>query len=365
MVIRPDNAKAPASIDMRIGTIGNNVLPGTVSGDVIAGLGGKDVISGRDGEDVLYGEGPGLFVDGASVVLNLGSDVIVGGSDYDVIFGDVMDLRVKSGIGDVAITFGSDLLVDGDSALIHGDASSIVISASGSAGGSVEFVTGDDTILSVDGTMIGDSFEIRIEGLDGGSVTIDLGDDTLIDDGSQWDYHYGDVNYVFIDLYGGGFGRVDITAGDDLVVSRLGDGLFGDFDTVGVFNGDLSAGTTVTITCGNDVLVGGTGNDWMIGDFLDDHREFAGPVDYIVNPGQDTFVFRGDFGNDDIVDFNLGLDTLFFAGFGDFDFDDLTFSVNSNPDFGGLIVIVESDLGNGTILLRGVHEINASDVLFA
>jgi Ca2+-binding RTX toxin-like protein len=103
---------------------------------------------------------------------------------------------------------------------------------------------------------------------------------------------------------------------------------------------------------GDDVINGGGGNDILNGGAGDDVMSGG-------RSGRDWFVFEGDFGNDRITDFEIGLDVLDFRGSG-LTWDDLTFRTQ-----GADTLIVTPD-ASSTILLEKVSlaSLGSSHFLF-
>lgn len=66
---------------------------------------------------------------------------------------------------------------------------------------------------------------------------------------------------------------------------------------------------------GEDALLGGSGNDRLRGQAGDDLLVGGRGQDLLWgNNGEDTFLFQGNWGRDQIKDFELGSDTLFIRG---------------------------------------------------
>ena len=341
----------------------DNFLPGLPGDSHWAGRGGNDTILGADGDDTLVGEKRYLDVAANDGLIQLGDDLLLGGADWDYLLGDVESATLDGSLGDLAVEFGDDRIADRDGGTILGDANDLTIWNEGEDAGDVVLTLGNDLILAEDAWIYADVFELRIDALESGSVSVTLGNDVVVSSGEAWRDVYGDAYFLWIDFHGGASGDVLVTAGDDTLVSGEGGGyMYGDFDWLGVFNtDDVTDGVTVTVVCGDDRLVSGAGNDLMIGDFRDDSAEFAGDVDYTVITGEDTFVFSGAFGSDEILDFETGHDQIVLDGFGVTGLDGVDHGYEVAED---AYVLDLTDLGGGVILVLGVPGITDSDVVF-
>jgi len=148
---------------------------------------------------------------------------------------------------------------------------------------------------------------------------------------------------------GNGSDFVSGLGGDDALFGGNGkDGVSGDADNDYVVGGNAK-----------DVLSGGSGDDYLNGGNGADYLDGGSGDDQLVGgQGGDTFVFTGGGGQDLVMDFQKGLDTLQIArninGLDIASADDLAARVTSVD---GKAVI---DLGNGdSITLQGV---SAADV---
>ncbi|CAN0530753.1 unnamed protein product, partial [Scytosiphon promiscuus] len=153
------------------------------------------------------------------------------------------------------------------------------------------------------------------------------GDDTLIGDSTEW----------------GGDG-----SGQDTLSGGAGnDNLQGNGS-----NDYLSGGE------GEDIINGGSGDDTLYGEHFVS-SELPPPVDEA-----DRFIFEDGWGNDTIMDFDAGLDTIEFLNIqGLTSIDDLTISEQS----GNLVLSYREDgvfSSTDTITLIGITEINEADLIF-
>jgi len=190
----------------------------------------------------------------------------------------------------------------------------------------------NDKIDVVDGSqaseqLSGASGADRISAMAGDDVVAGLEGDDVVFAGAGNDYIYG------------GEGNDSVSGGDgvDAIVGEAGDDtLFGDA------HDDFLAGGE-----GDDVLSGGSGADQLMGDAGRDRISGnTGDDSMLGGDGDDTFIFsRGD-GNDMILDFAVGQDTLLFQN--DINPDDLSFSA--------LAEHTQINYGNDSVVLIGVSE---------
>ncbi len=164
---------------------------------------------------------------------------------------------------------------------------------------------------------------------------------------------YGFLGDDIIRTFGGDDSSVGFEGND---FQDLGDGedrgwgLEGDDTLLGgngndVLNGDDGDFAGSTVVSGSDVLVGGRGDDILRGDTIN------------TNQAADRFVFASGDGNDRILDFQVGLDTLDFTEFGN------NPAVTLNEQNGNTVVGV----GDVTVTLEGVSSgsLNADNFLGA
>ena len=114
-----------------------------------------------------------------------------------------------------------------------------------------------------------------------------------------------------------------------------------------------SGNDTLNGNLGNDTLYGGQGGDLLFGQSGADHLAGNRGDDTLAGgDGADTFVFTFGGGNDQITDFQAGIDSLQFG-------DGLTYTVSESA---GNTILTLSD--GGTVTLIGVNQsalgINAS-----
>lgn len=424
------------------GTTANDVLHGTAGSDVISGGDGDDVLysesAGQDGYshelDIRAALGD---VDGSETLLvqiagipdgvTLSAGHAVGPGVWHLIAGDLVGLKFNAGSPrDFALTVtaiasehngsvnssttilnvgweGADSLggVDilsggGGNDQMHGGVGFDVIDYS-TAGHGVEVVMasgvafgdGNDTFTGIEG-VIGSALSDNITGDDG---------DNVIKAGAGNDYVFGGSGDDIV-FDGAGADKVSGAFGDDIFVAAPDgerDQFFGGqgFDVV-----DYSASeTSITVNLqngqvagasGNDKLldiegvVGGKGNDQLLGSMGDDRFDGGAGDDVIVGgrghdtltggEGADTFVFAQNdvktgnvyHGFDTITDFGAG-DKIDFSGFGSPKNPlDLLHDVNLTETLDGTMISIDMGSKSGyvdVVFLDGVHGIGIDDLI--
>lgn len=207
---------------------------------------GSDVITGNNSANSLIG--------------NAGNDTLMGGDGRDWIVG-----------GD-----GNDSLLGGNGAdQIGGGAGNDF--ADGGAGADTLFGGGGSAETSRDTLLGGSGDDVIYAG---------FGDDSLMGDSDN-------------DLLGGGEGHDVIMGGDG------NDRLFGGIGAAALSHDTLDGGA------GDDTLYGGQGNDSMTGGAGDDVI-YAGAGDDVLSGGlgRDYFIVGPEAGQDQLLDFEVGEDTL-------------------------------------------------------
>ena len=235
-------------------TIPGEVIDGSGAPDLLIGTDGPDTINGGAGNDTIEGGAGDDVIDGGQ-----GFDLLDGGDGDDLIFGRSGFDTLNGGAGNDTLygNSGSDVLDggDGDDMLNGGQGADLLIGGEG-----------NDWLIGREG----------YDTLQGGA-----GNDTLE----------------------GNFGRDLLEGGDgnDLLLGGQGaDTLEG-----GAGNDTLRGGS------GHDLLLGGDGDDRLEGNAGSDTLD-GGAGDDVLRGGigADTFVFRSGYGNDRIVDFQRGIDTI-------------------------------------------------------
>ncbi|MCC4799500.1 alkaline phosphatase [Enterovibrio norvegicus] len=160
-------------------------------------------------------------------------------------------------------------------------------------------------------TLYGTNESDNIFSFGGDDVKVGFGGDDNVFGGRGDDLMTGGAGNDFVsggrgdDVVGGGSGN-DILyggLGNDYVLGGTGDDL-------------------LLAVSGNDKLFGGSGDDWLVSGIDNDFL--------IGGSGADTFLFDNILGNstgdDRVVDFEVGIDTLFIRATGDTDFASLSIS---------------------------------------
>lgn len=331
------------NIEKVVGSRSSDIITGNSLDNVLDGGAGEDALDGGRGDDTLIGGRHRDTIHGGA-----DDDLLIGGEGSDYLDGDAgidtvsfADLNDGVGVtvkldrffathGNEVDTIGEIENVIGTAVddSIHGDGIGNVLSGmdgddllSGEGGNDIlDGGEGEDTLIGSQGvdTLKGGADS---DSLNGGTENDTLmggdGDDTLfggqggdvLDGGAGFDLaNYNDADGgVFVDL-AFGMGLNGYAAGDRLVgIESVNGSGYGD-TLRGSANSDTLDGNS-----GADVISGGGGADRLIGGHGDD-RLTGGE-------GADTFVFElkfrylegPDFGDDRVLDFELGVDHIEFA----------------------------------------------------
>lgn len=299
----------------------------------ITGTDEKDVILGGDGHDVIRGMG--------------GNDILEGGAGNDTLEGGEGNDTLEGGAGEDVFSFSPG---DGHDTIKDFKPGTDKIDLSGFSQGIAWF----DLRWNMEATSEGVKIDLSKWG--GGSITLtgvnspnDLGEDMFFLTDASIFRTGGSGSDSFVgsedgDHLAGGLGD------DYLYGNRGADELKGDEGDDFIVGGQ-----------GDDRIVGGAGDDTLYGDGNtgDTHyRDGAatGETD------RDTFYYGPGDGNDKIMDFNNGEDSInlteftAISGFGD---------INARQD-GANVVIDFSDKGGGSITLVNfsIDNLDASDFEF-
>lgn len=233
---------------------------------------------------------------------------------------------------------------------MYGDAYYVSLSVSTDSD-DLSLVFGNDVLVATGGRIGGDSYDMDTGFYaDAGTISVQFGNDLLL----GGDTLIGDGDYVRLAVYDYLDAMVEAayTAGNDLMDGGEGDDvLYGDFIEFSTAEMD---GSTITVNLGDDVIEGGAGDDVMVGDV----GLVTSDIGITVNAGSDRFVFAGAFGDDRILDFQVGLDLLVVEGFG-IGFNDLDIVENASS-----VDVSLTAYGGGTIHLEGLTTIAADSFLF-
>ncbi|WP_294223203.1 calcium-binding protein [uncultured Shimia sp.] len=306
--LRDDTMTGAGGNDRLDGSSGNDLIDGDDGDDVILGRYGVDVVSGNDGNDLIKGGKGNDFLFGNAgddtLIGSPGDDALVGGSGADYLRGDQGD-DILVGLDDLAEESAPDTLLGGiGNDRLVGDDGDVLTGGEGVnrfgvvVGGAPVTITDFDlfhppgselatdllSLLDENGDLI-PSYEIlenegRLEDNEDGTGVNIFFDDQLvvIIEGYEAQDFRSDSNWL------GNFspeltGRLD---GDDLLTGDAGDV---------VRNDDMNGGL------GNDTLIGGLGGDTLDGgegnDVIDTVDSVAG------SEGQD--IALGGAGNDHFI----------------------------------------------------------------
>ncbi|WP_339073944.1 calcium-binding protein [Teredinibacter turnerae] len=292
-----------------------NTLDGRLGDDRIIGGGAKDYIYGGGGNDLLYGQE--------------GSDYIDGGQDFNVIFGDSRMTYTDAGgyrtylnryIGEAreGVSY-NDVLIGGEQKdLIWGEIGDDILQG----GGGNDYLFGDRSFslgsapAFYEGEALADraSFDLAgelhgndvIEAGDGDDVVFGNGGDDLLIGGSGSDWLLGDDHFLDFAHHGndhliGGSGADFLAGGngDDVLEGGTGDDvLFGE----GVYSEYAADDTTYyrQLSNGSGTAEAGTGNDRLFGGEGDD-QIYGGAGDDYAEGGADEDTLFGNAGNDHLL----------------------------------------------------------------
>ncbi len=249
--------------DVILGTEFANALLGGAGADTIEGRGGNDYIEGNSGPDLIWGGDGDDTIYGQS-----GQDEIHGDQGNDALYGGAgIDTLYGGGGNDTLVgNTGSDLLYGGP---------------------------GDDQLFGSEGRDLlhGDGGDDTLRGGTGADTLYGGNGADLLQGGAQNDLLFGGVGDDR--LYGG-------TGADTLHGDEGNDRLWGEDGFDWLYGGD--GNDSLYGGAQGDVLFGGAGNDWLDGG--------TGNDTLTGGTGADVFVFRADYGQDRITDFDLSEDRL-------------------------------------------------------
>ena len=326
----PETIKGLAGDDTIRGQGGADDIRGGEGDDKLDGGEGKDTLSGQDGADILWGE-----YDNDRLIGGGGNDTLVGlyGNDdyvFDPDWGvdqlgeghrEGSDRLVFRGIdvGDVSFSvIGSGIRIEmGPNQIllsnqyfffVHGGEALFEWAQFGDV--TVDLRTPHDEWLIRNGGPGADTLESSIFG---DTMRGEAGDDSLFGSSGDDSIRGGLGN----DVLNGGtdFDTIKGDGGDDLItcglLGRLQGGSGNDTVVGGAFQDTIGGGAgddSITARQGDDIVVGHLGADTLAGQGGED-RLTGGA-------GADRFDFQPSGGKDRVVDFEDGVDQLYFFGFG-------------------------------------------------
>ncbi|WP_445679178.1 beta strand repeat-containing protein [Radicibacter daui] len=317
---------------------GNDTLTADFQSELYGGegddkltAGANSYLEGDDGDDTLNAGGYSILYGDA------GNDTLTAGEQSNLYGGDDDDTLTAGGYSILYGDAGNDTLRAGvQSNLYGGDGDDTLTAASYSylEGGDGNDTLGTGSYSYLDGGAGNDTLSAysnsTVNGGDGDDyitawfdcyVMAGAGDDNVTGGG----YIYGEDGNDTISISGTGY-EVDGGSGDDKIYGNTySDTMYGGIgdDILDGYNGD-------------DYLSGGDGDDYLIGNLGDDYLIGGAGSDifsYYIIPGFSD-------GNDVIADFEIGTDTLKFAGVydadgsGSVDIDDLIQWISSITDAG-------------------------------
>ena len=337
-----DGADGDDNLDGREGV---DVIFGGSGDDTLTGGGGIDFLLGGGGADTIYGGTGDDWIRGGS-----GDDTIEGGEGNDIILGDAGDDTIDAGEG-------NDTIIDGggDDTLTGGTGADTFAFLPGRGSDTItDFDTSDDqidlsqftmaitftqlqakmsTVTDPDNPDTVTGVQIDLSDFGGGTITLEgvtststltadmfsLPDcDGPLDDLLVTGPLMGDEHRSFY-LGGTGDGTFTTLEGHDIVFSEEGDdtiyGGEGNDWLVGGEGADtIEGGAGIDDIYGgegDDILKGGEDGDRLVGGAGDDTITGGAMDDFLIgDAGADTFVFASGDGNDTIIDFENGTDTI-------------------------------------------------------
>uniref|UniRef100_UPI001652890F calcium-binding protein n=1 Tax=Paenibacillus tengchongensis TaxID=2608684 RepID=UPI001652890F len=318
------------------GGAGNDYLNGGAGNDALNGNIGDDWLSGELGDDTLYGnEGNDTLMGGEgndTLYASAGDDVLDGGAGNDTLYGN----RNSSGYstdynGNDTYVFGKGY--GNDTIVEYGGGTDTLRFFNVNPGDIEVLEEGQSLIIRIKETgerltiashFMTSSYKVErvlfADGTEWGLAELERETVTYGTESGETLYGHGAANRVYgyggndiinaygkvsSELYGGaGNDTLGAAAGADLLDGGEGDDtLYGNEGNDTLLGGE--GNDTLYASAGDDVLDGGAGNDTLYG-----NRNSSGySTDY---NGNDTYVFGKGYGNDTIVEYGGGTDTLRF-----------------------------------------------------
>ncbi|CAG0981070.1 Serralysin [Rhizobiaceae bacterium] len=285
---------------------GNDTVVGDNLANGLFGLEGTDTILGRDGNDILGGDDGNDHLYGG-----LGADEHNGGLGLDFARYD------DANYGNLTIRLDNSALNVGAAAV--GDTYFLIECLVAGVGND---------------TVVGDNLANRLFGQGGTDTIIGRDGNDILDGGIGNDHLYG------------GLGADQHIGGDGLDFARYDDANYGNL-TIRLDNAALNVGAAAVgdTYVGIECLVGGLGNDTVVGDTFDNRLYGQGGTDTIYGQAG-TDILDGGAGNDFLAG-GLGNDTLTGGGDNDTFFFNTTLNAATNVDR-----ITDFSVPNDTIRLE-------------
>lgn len=309
-----------------LGTTGADILEGGNTNDLIMAGAGADTINGRGGGDTVFG--------------NRGADTVAAGPGADTVVW-------TNGDGSDAVDGGSGL----DTQVVEGNP------ANGE-----RFALGEDTGNALFERLGNAPFQLdldRVEVLDlqslGGNDRFTI-DDLSGTDITQLRFRGGDG----ADRLDGQNTSTPILAEGEAGADQLSGG--GGDDQLHGGNGS----DTLRGNGGDDWLLGGNGNDTLSGGSGRDVLEgWAGDDRLVGGGGRDAYVVEADDGNDTIIGFQSGTDTIVLRDLGPPAGPPATFAdLTIEADGADMVVDLSAYGGDASLRVAGVTDLAATDFTF-
>ena len=288
-----DHAQGDQGNDYLYGNAGTDTLHGNAGNDYLNGGGENDTLNGNTGNDREYGGDGNDQINGGeghdSLYGDAGNDRLIAGDDADYLSGGVGHDHLDGGEGN------DRLHGNGDNDFIWGDLG--YDSLYGNDGADTLHGNGGNDYLNGGGgndILNGNTGNDREYGGDGNDQ---------INGGEGHDTLYGDAG---ADTLESGEGNDYLIGGthDDRLIGGNGNDVLSGNSGRDILHGDAGA-DTLKGGDGNDLLRGYSQNDYLVGGTGSDTLNGGSGNDRLSgDSGADVFVFRGNFGDDIVVDFN-------------------------------------------------------------
>lgn len=322
-----DSIEAGFGEDVVIGGTGNDTVLGGKGNDLVRGGAGADLLNGEANDDRLFGNDGMDTINGGDgddfIAGGAGDDSLDGGSGIDQVsyFGAAGGVEIDLHWGfarNLSNTLNDDIVLGFENAIGSNRGNDRILGTQGD--NILNGVLGDDWIQGRQGndTLLGGGGDDTLLGGDGndiisggagadslsgqaGNDTLNYGSDTvgvtvqLWKNVAMYGTAAGDTIQGFENVWGG--------RGDDLLQGTYGANLLRGADGRDTLNG-LAGDDTLQGGQGQDVLLGGGNNDVLKGQQGADVLDGGSGNDSLFGGDQgDTFVFKQDFGQDSVFDF--------------------------------------------------------------